>query len=121
MRVDKALENCWMLARRILVSGDPQNEKAQNIVRICEEAGVQQHGLFRHTSPALTWTPTPPTVPGWYWWRDETRVLLVNFFPDYNQHPCWQHGQRATSSFRGLDQGGEWAGPLAEPQGQEGG
>jgi hypothetical protein len=65
---------------------------------------------------ALTWTPTPPTVPGWYWWRHlptwKSEVVQVHMF----KNTGWW-----CSNSVALKGKGEWAGPLAEPQGQEGG
>ena len=54
----------------------------------------------------LTWTPTKPTAPGWYWWRFSTdspeRTTEVRYV-----------SERMIMTRTTL---GEWAGPLEPPK-----
>ena len=63
----------------------------------------------------MKWTTDKPTVPGWYWWRSDSKrgPIVVNVyrlskiwccsFPD--DEPCPVNYAK-----------GEWAGPIAEPE-----
>jgi hypothetical protein len=50
--------------------------------------------------PAGRWTTEPPTVPGWYWWRDSER--------GYAERPVWID---CLSKYRGE----WWTIPIQEP------
>jgi hypothetical protein len=58
----------------------------------------------------LVWTTDKPTVPGWYWWRDETHApsvirvdddLLIFLYEEYLTPD---------------ELGGEYGGPISEPR-----
>ncbi len=66
----------------------------------------------------MKWTTTTPTVPGWHWWRAS------------DEHGAWPHkiaqinGVLYITTFgtdhkRELYIGGEWAGPIPEPEESE--
>ena len=57
------------------------------------------------------WTREHPSVPGWYWWRQsrESDPSVVHLFVDYEG--LWI----ADPGFV-MRTGGEWAGPIPEPE-----
>lgn len=62
----------------------------------------------------LRWTTERPTVPGWYWWRSDPKdrakpVLIVRHHEEF-----WMRLEVA-SYVPVATQGGEFAGPIAEP------
>ena len=46
-KLEEALKNCHMMARRITASGKFSIEKMGHIVRFCEDAGVSSKGILR--------------------------------------------------------------------------
>ena len=55
--------------------------------------------------PGLVWTKEPPTVPGWYWWREKDRPegkAIIIYTNDMDLMYC------ADSE--------EWAGPIPMPE-----
>lgn len=69
----------------------------------------------------MTWTTTAPTLPGWYWFRTATG------YADLRHVTAWPAGglvvvdhqlsKHADGVYRVQDVGGEWWGPIAEPEG----
>ncbi len=62
----------------------------------------------------MPWTRTPPTEPGWYWWRspyDEPKIKRVDY--------CL--GALKVDGPHGMlveTKGGEWQGPLRPDEGE---
>lgn len=57
----------------------------------------------------MKWTSEKPSVPGWYWWRDNiVRVVYIGEYPPGNLYIMGYHNLRVAK--------GEWAGPLTEPE-----
>lgn len=54
---------------------------------------------------AMTWTTEKPTVPGWYWWRNKTRMDI--FQVRQIDIDIWDDVPHAPA---------EWAGPLEPPK-----
>lgn len=65
-----------------------------------------------------TWTSEPPTVPGWYWWREES--IDDTIVEIYECAGCLTVDGQAMEGIplKGLT--GEWAGPLELPGEKEG-
>jgi hypothetical protein len=66
----------------------------------------------------MTWTTTPPTAPGWYWYRSHS------FAPQpcqvVNTYGVWLVGFILAASWHPLHTpdpapGAEWAGPITPP------
>ncbi len=65
-----------------------------------------QLGLVAARQPERFWTRTPPTVPGWFWWRN----------PDIagEKHPTMIRVYQEDLNGIHID-GGQWSGPLTPP------
>lgn len=59
----------------------------------------------------MTWTATPPTKPGYYWWRPIGRGWQIVRIA---MGGVWSCGTSLECSADSL--GGEWYGPLEEPK-----
>jgi hypothetical protein len=86
---------------------------AKGIVNLTEQNKELKAELAKHR---LTWTPTPPTVSGWYWYR-MMRTPFVLFVSDVQGVLVVECPDGKRVNVERMD--GEWAGPLAEPQGQQ--
>lgn len=65
---------------------------------------------------ALRWTRERPTMPGWYWFRNEeygTRIVFA--FNLYGDHLCFAPPVFGADHDRPVEC--EWAGPIPEPIG----
>ena len=58
----------------------------------------------------MVWTTEKPTKPGWYWRRVGIDVIVTYVDSD----DLFRGLQRS-----GFDTGGEWAGPIPEPEGRK--
>ena len=59
-------------------------------------------------STYMIWSSTTPTVPGWYWYRGETKLVLM-LYVDAGfvvEQGAWHISEMH----------GEWAGPIEEPK-----
>lgn len=69
----------------------------------------------------LVWSKQVPTEPGYYWWRDEDDHELVCVRQVMPGLKC-EHREvdsdcrTVVGMFRVSEVGGEWAGPIPEPQ-----
>ena len=66
-----------------------------------------------------SWTKTPPTKKGWYWYRDADReeVILHVFDPLGNKQWKawdWHEGKLMLCTIAGYE--GEWWGPMEVPK-----
>lgn len=65
----------------------------------------------------MKWTDERPTKPGWYWWRSDTRTLMVVCYVEMSERDgcvSFAYGER----YRLLSEmKGQWAGPIMEPEG----
>jgi hypothetical protein len=63
----------------------------------------------------MKWSPKPPTTPGAYWWRAGKgrthRIAMV----EKNGPGLWVHGYGTGDNWVGKI-GGEFAGPIGEPE-----
>ncbi len=66
----------------------------------------------------MKWSPKPPTKPGFYWFRDKTRSVVLEVRESFVKGQMlawdWQQGRLAQYSIAGYQ--GEWYGPLKEPK-----
>ena len=60
----------------------------------------------------LRWAKEPPKEPGWYWWRWCRGAELVPLYVRDGLIVEYPH----QSLVRVVDLGGEWAGPIPEPE-----
>lgn len=60
------------------------------------------------------WTKTPPTTPGWYWWREDISRHAKIVYVTESLHSMEVF---SFARWRVTGRGGEWAGPLVEPGG----
>ncbi len=68
--------------------------------------------------PELRWTNEKPTTPGWYWWRllySQDIIVELRLGGGVNAKQLWVLDYLDIA--RPLkDVGGQWAGPIEEPQ-----
>jgi hypothetical protein len=68
----------------------------------------------------MKWTTNPPTVPGWYWFRenDAQRALVLDVQPLSNgKLAIMRELNRLGGEYMFVEElNGEWAGPLSEPK-----
>lgn len=69
----------------------------------------------------LTWREEKPTVPGWYWYRDDGNddepIIVKVWLSKFKGEPRWYAGDEDGGLWiNGPCWAGEWAGPLAPPQ-----
>lgn len=74
----------------------------------------------------LKWTQEKPTGPGWYWWRFEKNIVphMVYVVHESTMRPVQTDRMLILypNSKKELDvetRGGEWAGPIQEPEDAE--
>jgi hypothetical protein len=61
----------------------------------------------------LTWTTETPTVPGWYWWRNNTGYEAVVNVVRMPAGQLYFYVPDVSKSVESAN--GEWAGPLEPP------
>lgn len=62
----------------------------------------------------LIWTPTPPSAPGWYWYKSKSiPKRIVKVFPKYKQPDIFLVS--INGRYGPVVPGGMWAGPIPEP------
>jgi hypothetical protein len=81
---------------------DPYVEK--QLRSICDEIVCNACGKSQ-----FAWSKTPPTVPGWYWYRDNDGTDMIHF----DGVAFWDEG--AICKAYGFI-GGDWCGPLTPPE-----
>lgn len=66
----------------------------------------------------MIWTTEKPTKPGWYWWRREKGFIpsFLHVTTDHLKGTGFFIVGAYTVRFQNI--GGEWAGPIPEPEEQ---
>lgn len=70
----------------------------------------------------LRWSKEPPTMPGWYWWkegRNEESMIVHVFIVAHisgEKFLCAQFAGEGDIVHRIDKIDGEWAGPISEPE-----
>ena len=60
-------------------------------------------------APSLVWSDAKPTVPGWYWWKNEDDNFYIVWYSDDVFNVSGRvHGAKNIS--------GQFAGPIPEPE-----
>ena len=70
----------------------------------------------------MQWTKEPPTVAGWYWWRQDkdSDAIPAAVVPSYAQPPTiWVKLFGASQTRKVGAIGGEWQGPIAPQEGDK--
>lgn len=118
--------------RAALWDGNPDG--SQGVYVFCEECGM--HGpltiemeeesaiaAWNALPRRLKWTKEKPTEPGWYWWRFEKNIVphMVYVVHESTMRPVQTDRMLILypNSKKELDvetRGGEWAGPIPEPE-----
>lgn len=73
----------------------------------------------------MTWSPVPPTVPGFYWWDFHGAPQVVEVAFDYDEKdraraerpgaPLYQYETGVNRAVRVTQKLGKWWGPLERP------
>lgn len=67
----------------------------------------------------MTWTDTPPAVPGWYWYRcdpSESAVMVRVAIDRYGVTVCRDDEDYELAEWIKGDAGPQWAGPIPQPE-----